>query len=218
MIECCLPGCRILFKPMGRKRFCHPNHKLQAHRAEVRAGKVPLPHHRPPEPDFGARVLPIAFDWPAFFAYADPAYPGKAHLYPENEEVDHPALIRSLVEQCPDGWALSTGSRNLQEVLPMCPAGVRVGSWHRQHRPYLERPYAWEPVIFCGGRRTPECVPDFVDAPAPTDWHLPGKKPPKFYRWVFQVLGLRPGDELFEPFPGSGGGAEALKRYAGDID
>lgn len=213
MVECANPRCSNTFPPRGPKAFCHRRCRLRSHRAGVRAGKVALPHRRPPEPAFGARVLPIALDRPASFHYADPAYPGKAHLYPENQEVDHEALIRSLVELAPDGWALSTSSEALRDVLPMCPRGVRVCSWKRQHRPYLERAQSWEPVLLCGGRRTSECVPDSIVANVPPGWDLPGRKPERFYLWLFALLGMGPADAFFEPFPGSGSGAEAFEAF-----
>ena len=40
-------------------------------------------------------------------AYADPPYAGRAHYYPEREEVDRAGLIARLVSEFPDGWALS---------------------------------------------------------------------------------------------------------------
>src|SRR5690348_8177964 len=56
-------------------------------------------------------------------AYADPPYPGCAHLYKDhpdyNGEVDHEALITELVGY--DGWALSTSSQALQQILFFCP-------------------------------------------------------------------------------------------------
>lgn len=51
------------------------------------------------------------------FAYADPPYPGGAHRYPEKTEVDHRALLRLLLNEYPDGWALSTNTPNLDFVL-----------------------------------------------------------------------------------------------------
>lgn len=134
-------------------------------------------------------------------------------MYPEGEEVDHEVLVHDLVERYPDGWALSTSSTSLQDVLALCPRGVRIGSWRRQFRPYLERPQSWEPVIFCGGRQTPEPVPDSLVARVPADWDLPGRKPDAFFEWVFAFLGVRPGDLVDEPFPGSGAGARVLEGY-----
>ncbi len=56
-------------------------------------------------------------------AYADPPYPGCAHLYPEKTEVDHVTLIAQLCEY--DGWALSTNENALQDLLALSPVGVR---------------------------------------------------------------------------------------------
>lgn len=57
-------------------------------------------------------------------------------------------------------WALSTSADALQDVLPLCPAGVRVAAWHRGERPHrgAQGPLsAWEPVIYFGGR--PDLAP-----------------------------------------------------------
>ena len=201
----------------GNQRFCHPRCKLREHRAGVRAGRVALPHRRPPQPETGAVVQTVPIERPASFAYADPPYPGRAHLYPENTEVDHRALVGRLVEDFPDGWALSTAADSLGQVLALCPPGVRVGSWHRQHRPYLERPNGWEPVIFCGGRRRPKCcIADTLIAPVPQGWDLPGRKPVRFYHWLFAFLGMLPGDSWFEPFPGSGTGPRVFVEWSAE--
>lgn len=100
---------------------------------------------------------------PLRLAYADPPYPGRSARYysahPDYAgEVDHAALIAQLAEF--DGWALSTSADALQDVLPLCPAGVRVAAWHRGERPHrgAQGPLsAWEPVIYFGGR--PDLAP-----------------------------------------------------------
>jgi hypothetical protein len=90
-------------------------------------------------------------------AYADPPYPGLSkRYYGDHEdyagEVDHEELIRLLSTF--DGWALSTSSRALPDILRLCPPGVRVAAWHRGERPTrsLGPQSAWEPVIYSGGR------------------------------------------------------------------
>jgi hypothetical protein len=209
----CACGCGETFEATKDPRKVYKSSvcRKRAHDAAVRAGKVPLPHRRPPEPEHGARVRTVPILGPARLGYLDPPYPGRAHLYPEGREVDHAALIADAVARCPDGWALSTGSTDLRQVLPLCPAGVRVASWHRQARPYLERPYAWEPVIVCGGRRRPGVVvPDALVAYVPPAWDLPGRKPAAFFRWILDLLGAEAGDRIWEPFPGSGAGAEVF--------
>ena len=40
-----------------------------------------------------------------------------------------------------------------------------------------------------------------------------GEKPERFCFWLFEVLGLRPGDELVDLFPGSGAVTRAWRRW-----
>ncbi|TDL43854.1 hypothetical protein [Microbacterium oleivorans] len=101
-------------------------------------------------PAGGADVLRLA--------YADPPYPGLSRRYYGGHpdfagEVDHKRLIEQLNGY--DGWALSTSSRALQEVLALCPPGSRVAVWVRGERPTRSAGplNAWEPVIYWGGRR-----------------------------------------------------------------
>ncbi|MDO8107158.1 hypothetical protein Q6348_08105 [Isoptericola sp. b441] len=181
---------------------------------------------------------------PLRLAYADPPYPGKAWLYRDHPdyggEVDHAELIRRLSTY--DGWALSTSAEALPVVLASCPPGVRVAAWFRGARPNRSavRPLnAWEPVIYSGGRavrdrhatrpgssgdgshvleasatgRTDTLV--HVARPRTTDpKRVIGAKPAVFARWIFDLLGALPGDELHDLFPGSGGIARAWDLYA----
>jgi hypothetical protein len=155
-------------------------------------------------------------------AYADPPYPGKAGLYPEGEEVDHRALVARLVAEFPNGWALSTSASALQAVLALCPADVRICSWHRQiRRTRSRRPLsAWEPLIVHGGRELPTNVTQTAtDALAYAGRYrtfpgaMTGMKPPQFAAWMFAQLGALPGDELVDLFPGSGAVSRAWERY-----
>jgi hypothetical protein len=155
-------------------------------------------------------------------AYADPPYPGKAGLYPEGEEVDHRALVARLVAEFPNGWALSTSASALQAVLLLCPADVRICSWHRQiRRTRSRRPLsAWEPLIVHGGRELPTNVTQTAtDALAYAGRYrtfpgaMTGMKPPQFAVWMFAQLGALPGDELVDLFPGSGAVSRAWERY-----
>jgi hypothetical protein len=83
-------------------------------------------------------------------AYADPPYPGRAKRFYGCDEVDHVELIERL--QTFDGWALSTGPDNLQEILPLCPKGVFTLAWVKpngfgaSHKPPCLF-HSWEPVI-----------------------------------------------------------------------
>ena len=174
---------------------------------------------------FGAGcVAQVRADASLRLAYADPPYPGLAARYYGEEpdyagEVDHPELLSRLQEF--DAWALSTSSRALPDVLAEClnqGAEVRVAAWFRGARGGGRTRWprqAWEPVVYAGGRRLAEQT-DALDAlqhvarPRTTDpRRLVGTKPAAFWWWLFELLGARPGDTFFEPFPGSGGGARA---------
>jgi hypothetical protein len=155
------------------------------------------------------------------FAYADPPYlgNGKKHygdLHPDAADYDkvetHCELVQRLCHQYPDGWAMSCNPKDLRWLLPMCPAGVRIGAWTKtfhQIRVNVSTQYAWEPVVWIGGR---DIVPR---KPMVRDWHAsriamrkgtPGAKPQSFNEWVLQLLGFDPSqDELDDLFPGSGG-------------
>jgi hypothetical protein len=82
-------------------------------------------------------------------AYADPPYPGRAHLYEDHPdfagEVDHVALIEQLGGY--DGWALSTSAEALHWILPLCPPEHRVIAWVK-HTVTV----SWEPVIVVSAR------------------------------------------------------------------
>jgi hypothetical protein len=159
-------------------------------------------------------------------AYADPPYIGCAHLYRDHPdyagEVDHEALIARLVAEFPDGWALSCTSNSLRYLLPLCPEDVRVGAWVKPFHAYKRgvRPaYAWEPVIYRGGRNKNHPPPaKGGEATTPKDWvaanitlqkGLTGVKPEAVCFWLFDLLNLQAGDELVDLFPGSGAVADA---------
>lgn len=148
-------------------------------------------------------------------AYADPPYPGLAHLYADQPdfdgELDHGALVRDLIAY--DGWALSTASTTLQEVLAICPAGVRIGAWCKTWYPWrknVQPGYAWEPVIFSPARQAAGRAPgaawvhDWLAHPTTTGRGLVGAKPEAFAYWVFDLLGAEPGDQLDDLLPGTG--------------
>lgn len=167
------------------------------------------------------------------FAYADPPYPGQAkRLYGEHHdyggEVNHAELVARLVAEYPDGWALSTGAKWLRQVLLLCPEDVRVLSWVKTDAPpfTLRVQYTWEPVILRGGRPYEgglRNVRDSLVAPSTGAMgsgvhrdgpgHVIGRKPPRFCRWVFEVLGARQGDTLDDLFPGSGAVAREWAKF-----
>jgi hypothetical protein len=142
-------------------------------------------------------------------AYADPPYPGKAHLYPENAEVDHAELVARLCEF--DGWALSTDETNLRYVLSLCPPRTRVLAWCRTNAPpMLPMPWAsWEPVLVVPARtKDVPAVRSFLSDGAPLGFHqqdgLTGQKSRGFCEWVVRALGALEGDTLEDVFPGTG--------------
>lgn len=147
------------------------------------------------------------------FAYADPPYPGQVR--PGGTEVNHRLLIAHLVQDFPDGWALSTGSKDLQDILPLCPPKVRVMAWVKPlvfFKPGVRVAYAWEPAIVSGGRKKTarwRTHRDWVSANATSN----GSKPWAFFFWLFAVMGAEPGDEFEDIFPGTGNGSKAFLLY-----
>jgi hypothetical protein len=142
-------------------------------------------------------------------AYADPPYPGKAHLYPEQREVDHRELLRRLDDEY-DGWALSTDETNLQLVLSLAPLGVRVLAWCKPDAVPFHGPWqSWEPVLCRPARPERAQLRSYFEQSAPArgfcaDRSFTGSKPAGFCEWVIRCLGADPSDELDDVFPGTG--------------
>lgn len=157
-------------------------------------------------------------------AYADPPYPGQAKKHYEDHrdyagEVDHPALIERLMDEYPDGWALSTNPGCLRWLLPLVPEKHRVLAWVKPFAAWKRNQwpaYAWEPVILVGGRScygTQETPRDFISEPITMRRGVSGAKPMAFCLWLFSCLGATPADELHDLFPGSGAVSEAWASY-----
>jgi hypothetical protein len=163
-------------------------------------------------------------DRPMTFAYADPPYPGKASLYPEKTEVDHVSLLERLTNNYPDGWALSTSSEALRDVLSLAPGGVRVCAWFKGPRYTKSRRalVSWEPLIVSGGRPLRvDVAQDLRDGLVAVGRFrrfpgaMVGMKPPAFAEWMFRQLGASSADRLDDLFPGSGAIRRAWIRYTG---
>jgi len=138
------------------------------------------------------------------FAYADPPYLGCGRLYAAHhaealawdDPETHRRLFQRLQDEFPEGWAVSCHTPSLRVLLPMTPPDTRIGAWVKPFavfKPNVPVAYAWEPVLFRGGRRRGR------DEPTVRDWHseniamkkgLPGAKPPKFPMWVADLLGV----------------------------
>jgi hypothetical protein len=138
----------------------------------------------------------------------------------------HRALIRRLTNEYPDGWALSLGANNLRELLPLCPDDVRVAAWVKgwcSWKPNTYPAYAWEPVIFTGGRKphgdkTWLTARDWMQCNVTTGEPVKGAKPQQFCNWIFAMLGAQRDDEMIDLFPGSGAVERAWTRWCGQFD
>jgi hypothetical protein len=172
---------------------------------------------------------------PRRFAYADPPYPGNARLYVGHPdyagEVDHAELLSRLATY--DGWALSTSAAALPQVLAEAVAqdlSVRVGAWIRGARPHATARFpvsAWEPVIYvpvpsrvAGEPRRVDAIAHGVSVLRTLPSRVIGAKPAAFCRWIFDLVGATPDDELDDLFPGSGivGRTWALFRGSVAVD
>jgi hypothetical protein len=173
------------------------------------------------------RALAAAAVVPLRLAYADPPYPGNAHLYRGHPdyagEVDHATLIARLAAY--DGWALSTSAAALPSVLALCPPDVRIAAWHRGPRVASSwQPLAaWEPVIYIPGRPVDpirgarsDSLVHGVAAMTTLSGRVVGTKPAAVCRWIFDLLGAAPGDTLDDLFPGSGAVTRAWAVYTAD--
>lgn len=170
------------------------------------------------------------------FAYADPPYLGCCHLYDHDhgegsdspwpfigmcwdEPETHEYLIDWLSEHFPDGWAMSLSVPSLRTILPLCPDDARVGAWVKpfaSFKPNVNPAYAWEPVIFHGGRerdRTQPTVRDWTAVNITLKRGLTGAKPDDFTHWILALLGVRWDDEFVDLFPGSGAVSKAWERW-----
>jgi len=155
------------------------------------------------------------------FAYADPPYHrmGKRMYAVHHDEAaiwddkkTHLILIDRLVSEFPDGWAMSCNPADLQWMLPHCPPTVRIAAWTKtfhQIRPLSSVQYAWEPVIWDGGRQLRNRKPmvrDWLSCARSMKKGLPGAKPHQFNRWVLDLLGYDPTeDDIVDLFPGTHG-------------
>jgi hypothetical protein len=150
-------------------------------------------------------------------AYADPPYFGQGGRYDHeaaaiwNDEKAHLDLVDQLVAGFPDGWALSLSTPSLRWILPHCPDDARIAAWVKPFavfKPNVNPAYAWEPVIFRGGRRGDRdraTVRDWLSCNITLRKGLVGAKPPEFCQWVLDLLGYdHDTDEMVDIFPGTG--------------
>ena len=156
-------------------------------------------------------------------AYADPPYPGCAHLYKDHPdyagEVDHEALIARLEAEF-DGWVLHTSSVAIPLLAPLVPEDARWMSWVKGFAAFKRNvsvAYAWEPVIVKAARKpvvTGEIVMrDWIECSITLKRGLTGVKPEKVCRWAFHMVGAERNDEFNDLFPGTGAVAKAWERW-----
>lgn len=182
------------------------------------------------------------------FAFADPPYIGQARKHYSCPEVDHAALIKRLVTDYPDGWVLCLSSPTIFQIGTMIwqaaftvatnstssiewrskaadayLADCRLGAWVKpfaSFKPGVNPAYAWEPVIWRGGRKRDRTVPtvrDWVSANITLKKGLAGAKPPRFCDWVTQLLGSTDADEWDDLFPGTGIFGARWKARQGEL-
>lgn len=163
------------------------------------------------------------------FAYADPPYLGLAKafygdLHPDAADFDnidtHAALIDRLMEEYPDGWAMSLHSPSLREILPLCPESARVMAWVKpfaSFKPGVGVAYAWEPIIVYGGRRRTRqqsTVRDWTAVNITLKRGFRGAKPDKLILWLLDVLNADPSiDQVDDLFPGSGAVTNVIRAW-----
>lgn len=168
------------------------------------------------------------------FAYADPPYLGCGKLYAahHSDALDwddpdtHYALIERLFDEYPDGWALSCHEPSLHKLRTYADKysrDCRTGIWVKpfaSFKPNVNPAYAWEPVIWRGGRkytRQEPTVRDWVSESITLKRGLTGAKPRAFCRWVFSLLNAqRSMDTLDDLFPGTGAVAAAWAEWCGE--
>lgn len=164
-------------------------------------------------------------------AYADPPYIGQSKKHYADHadyagEVDHGALLDRLIADYPDGWALSLHTPSLGVItqmladrgLSLMDGDVRVCSWVKTFGAYKRNvrvAYVWEPVIVRPPVRLDGSVPtrDFFAEPITMKKGLSGAKPERLCFWLFNVMGLRPCDDLHDLFPGTGAVSAAWERW-----
>lgn len=159
---------------------------------------------------------------------ADPPYPGqsKKHYgdHPDYAgEVDHVELIERL-EADYDGWVLNTSSPALHDVLPLCPSDARVMAWVKPFAAFKRNvpvAYSWEPVIVKACRKPVvsgrTVMRDYIAEPITMKRGLVGVKPDAVCRWMFEVVGAEPTDEMDDLFPGSGAITDAWNRWCDQL-
>jgi hypothetical protein len=166
------------------------------------------------------------------FAYADPPYPGQARKHYADHpdyagEVNYYRLLADLAVDY-DGWALHTASTTLTDVLRLAGSlaieDFRVMAWVKPFAAFKRNvsvAYAWEPVLVKPVRKPVVSgrivMRDWIAESITLKRGLPGAKPEAVCRWVFEVAGLGPDDELVDLFPGTGAVTRAWEAWRSQL-
>lgn len=169
--------------------------------------------------------------------YADPPYLGCCNLYGHfhneggqasfdggcwDDIETHKALLRHVDEA--DGWVLHMSVPSLGPILTAVAdlgiTGFRTMAWVKPFAAFKRNvsvAYAWEPVLVKPVRK-PEVagrvtMRDYFAEPITLQRGFTGAKPYEVCRWLFEVVGLDPTDELEDLFHGSGAVADAHHRW-----
>lgn len=161
------------------------------------------------------------------FAYADPPYfkqgkrlYGKLHNEADiwDDKQAHWDLIDKLMDEYPDGWAVSCNPADLTWIVKH--DGIRICAWVKtfhQIRPVTNQ-FAWEAVLLYGGRKVYKRNPmvrDWLSCSIAMKKGLVGAKPDAFNQWILDLLNYEKGDTLDDLFPGSNSMQNAIdKRHA----
>lgn len=167
--------------------------------------------------------------------YADPPYPGCAHLYKDHPdyagEVNHEGLVSRLDAEY-DGWVLHTNvpGLRLMERNGWLPDGIRICSWVKSFAAFKRNvsvAYAWEPVIIKAARKPVVSkrtiyrdfieIPEAIKEPITLKRGLTGAKPEKVCKWAFELAGAMPTDELHDIYPGTGAVTRAWESWRSEI-
>lgn len=157
-------------------------------------------------------------------AYADPPYISCAHLYPEQQEVDHADLLHRLDSEF-DGWVLHAAATSVSfgVLAPLVAhrTDVRWMAWTKGFAAFKKNVpvgYAWEPVLVKAARKpvvSKRIVPlrDWLQESITLKRGMTGAKPEKVCHWLFECVGARPDDELADLYPGSGAVSKAWETW-----
>jgi hypothetical protein len=142
-------------------------------------------------------------------------------------EVDHQHLARQLRSY--DGWCLHTSSVGLPQILDCLYAADhgddwRVMAWVKPFAAFKRNvsvAYAWEPVIVKAARKpvvkAGMTYRDWIAEPITLKRGLTGAKPDAVCRWLFEVMGCEPDDDLDDLFPGTGAVSRAWEAWRNQL-